>query len=457
MASIVWVILPLSGSFNASVKLARDLKDAGHQVSYLGLPDSEDEVCGNGFEFTPVFERWFPKGFYAEHEKLGLMGLAEALPAIRDMVGRFNAFIEALLADRDTSFAAAVDRLRPDLMLFVNSGETVTIPALLAHAAGIRSAYVYDMLCRGEDLAIPPVTTPLPPGNTLRARGRVFMAWKRVWFARRVVEKACARLGLQVDWPRMVGRLAIKCGYPPGQIDTLTDTAAFRMRLPELVLYPLEFEFPGAGLPGRHHIEASIDLSRRQCEFPWEWLAPGRPLGLCAVGTMVWLGRPALLRFFQTVIDAAAGMPDWQWVVATGNGLDAGDFDGVPPNVVVVNRAPQLALLERAGLMINHGGANTVKECAYFGVPMILFPHVNDTPGVTARAVYHGLGLRGDILRITAPALRDLIGQIDGTCYYRAQARLMSLKFREAEQAGEGLRLVEALLATPAPCLPPRA
>ncbi len=270
------------------------------------------------------------------------------------------------------------------------------------------------------------------------------------------MERYYVRAGLQVDWPAQIGRLAAQCGYPPGQIETLTDTATFRMKLPELVLYPAEFEFPGAALPGRYYVEASIDCRRGECEFPWDRLEAGRPLALCAVGTMAWLGRRELLRFFQTVMDAAAVRPGWQWVIATGNGLDAGDFDSIPSNVIVVNRAPQLALLERASLMINHGGANTVKECIYFGVPMILFPHVNDTLGIAARAVYHGLGLRGDILNTTAGELRGLVGQIDGTSYFRTQAKLMQLKFREAEQAGQGLRLIEAILATPAPSLPPR-
>ena len=73
--------------------------------------------------------------------------------------------------------------------------------------------------------------------------------------------------------------------------------------------------------------------------------------------------------------------------------------------MVPVAFAPQLKLLRLARLAIVHGGFNTVKECVYFGVPMVVVPWTNDQPGNAARVVFHGLGVQLDKDRVTVEAL----------------------------------------------------
>ncbi|MEJ7607272.1 MAG: nucleotide disphospho-sugar-binding domain-containing protein [Bryobacteraceae bacterium] len=164
-----------------------------------------------------------------------------------------------------------------------------------------------------------------------------------------------------------------------------------------------------------------------------------------APGTMQFLKPLEHRKFYQSVIDAASVDAEWQWIIAIGNGVKAEDLHSVPQNVLVVKWAPQLSILERAHIMITHGGANTVKECIWFGVPMILFPMGLDQPGTAARVAFHGFGLVGDIRRISAGKIRSLVQRIATGPRFRSRVELMRERFRSVD-SGIASRIIGSLM-----------
>jgi UDP:flavonoid glycosyltransferase YjiC (YdhE family) len=225
--------------------------------------------------------------------------------------------------------------------------------------------------------------------------------------------------------------------------------ADYRLLLdvPELVLCPREFDFPRAVTRANcHYVEAAIDQQRSDGDFPWQRLDPDRPLIYCSLGSQSHLingGRRAL----QVVIDAIAARQDWQLILTTGTHLNPVDFGEVAANVALVNRAPQLDVLKRASIMITHGGFNTVKECIFYGVPMIVLPLIRDHPAVAARVVHHGLGLRGNINRLSVETVNAMIDEIAGNPSFRTRCDRMRDCFRRREEAGEAVREVLAQLS----------
>lgn len=213
------------------------------------------------------------------------------------------------------------------------------------------------------------------------------------------------------------------------------------------MLCPNFFDFPNSGKPGRYYIGTSIDLNRKEESFHWELLDDKRPLLFCSLGTITWFPRHSYQRFYQAVIDASRTMPEWQWVVKIGDSLSVADFHSIPSNVIVVNRAPQTAILKRAAIMITHGGLTTIRECICSAVPMVVYPLGNDHPGYAARVVFHGLGLRGDFLHVTEEKVRSLVEAIDKDPYYRMQSKIMQMKCKELEEQCLGIKLIEAMLA----------
>src|SRR5690349_6688733 len=62
MATVMFCPFPEFGHLNPTLKLARALKQAGHQICYLGLADFEEYVRSQGFDFIPILESRYPRG-----------------------------------------------------------------------------------------------------------------------------------------------------------------------------------------------------------------------------------------------------------------------------------------------------------------------------------------------------------------------------------------------------------
>jgi len=107
---------------------------------------------------------------------------------------------------------------------------------------------------------------------------------------------------------------------------------------------------------------------------------------------------------------------------------------------------PQLEILERASLMVTHGGFNSVKECIFQGVPMVLLPIFYDQPGNAARAVHHGLGVMGSFADASASKLGDWMDAVMSDPLYKERVQLMSRLFRDWEARSPGVELVERMI-----------
>jgi zeaxanthin glucosyltransferase len=135
-----------------------------------------------------------------------------------------------------------------------------------------------------------------------------------------------------------------------------------------------------------------------EAPFPWTWL-DGTPLVYMSLGSQIY-HQPAA---FHAAIAAVTGRPV-QLVLSVAELLDAPELLGpLPPNVLAVRYAPQLALLARAQAFISHGGANSVMEAIAFGVPLLLSPLCNDQFHQVHFVEAAGIGRTLD-LRAAAPA-----------------------------------------------------
>ena len=228
----------------------------------------------------------------------------------------------------------------------------------------------------------------------------------------------------------------------------IEESAAYEplIDLPELVLCPQEFDFPGAQRKRDcYYVEASIDLDRNQVPFPWEQISKDRPLIYCSFGSQSHL-IPDSNQFFHMLVDAIAARDKWLLVLVIGAILSPDEFEPLPPNVIIVNTAPQLELLKKASIMITHGGFNSIKECILLGVPMIVFPLIRDHPAIAARVVYHGLGIRGKFQGTSIEQIQAFIDQIDQNPAFRIRIEWMAERFREMENSMPSVRIIEQTL-----------
>lgn len=137
-----------------------------------------------------------------------------------------------------------------------------------------------------------------------------------------------------------------------------------------------EFMFIGPSLSGRSY------LSEEKLDFKTE-----QPLVYVSLGT-IFNNDP---QFYHICIDALANKP-YNVLISIGKAMDVKVFSGLPENIRVKSHVNQISVLEKAAVFVSHGGMNSVSESMYYGVPMVLFPAVQEQLINSSRVQQLGAG-----------------------------------------------------------------
>ncbi|MDB4953089.1 MAG: hypothetical protein JWO36_658 [Myxococcales bacterium] len=417
MANILFVTLEETGHLTPTYPLARSLRDRGHAISYLpfaetaeGLAQASSQIEAAGFSAHAIPYEAYGEVFATPRGPLRAFREMQGWRRLRD---RFVSKVGLLV----TQLSAA----RPFDLVIVDS---MMSPAHLVLAAtGFRAAlFSTNLFFKNPG---PWSTPPYIPGTQAwrirRAKANA-LDWWRYRFLRGLAMPLTAKAFRAFDRARR---------------DPFTGFI-------EIVLCPREFEFPLAEPhPHRVYVGPSIDLERpADPDFPWSRLEGG-PIIYAAFGTMTGSYGKSVALVRRALIDAAARRPAWRVL------LVGGDSDDVPPNVVVVPKAPQIEVLSRANVMVTHAGLNSVKECIFFGVPMIAIPQAWDQIGNASRLTFHGLGLASSVSRCTADSLSAMLDEVLANSMYRERVARMKEIFRRAETDELAARAVERALSAP--------
>lgn len=437
MGKLLLAMAQETGHFNATLALAKALRGRGHDVRYLAMPDRAAFLEQQGFETIPIMAAVFPRGSEAASPPAG-GGVRARWAARMRRIDRARAAFDGLV-DRELDEIVAAHR--PDLCLV-----DPLLPALavVTERAGFRTLMLSTTLPLARVRGTAPLCSAVPAGDGWLGRARTDAAWARL-LATQAVLRRLARLGLRFDRELALERAARDRGFPASRIQTASFYAS-RVALPELILCPRELEFDAAEVdPTRHYVGPVIDLARREPEFPWHRIAPGRPLVYATLGSAPhqWPHTP---RFLDAALAAMHARADWQWVLSTGERAHAAVAPRAPSHAIVVPYAPQLQLLARAQVMVTHAGLNSLKEALWFAVPLVALPCMLDQKGNAARIAHHGLGAVDDIARIDGDRL---VARIDGVLAdpaIRGRLAAMQQRFERSERAAEGISIIERSL-----------
>ena len=194
--------------------------------------------------------------------------------------------------------------------------------------------------------------------------------------------------------------------------------------------------------PATQLVGPSAPLGERGDEppFPWERVHDARPLVYVSFGSQIsW--QPEL---FSLIAGAAASLG--VQVVMNAGDLAESDFPAtLPGDVVVVGYAPQLALLQRAAVLVSHGGANSVMEALTHGVPLLLLPICNDQPVQAYFLGKAGVGRSLNHRGLTVPALREALRALLAEGSERVNARRVQVAYRQRDGAARAAELIGGL------------
>jgi UDP:flavonoid glycosyltransferase YjiC (YdhE family) len=113
-----------------------------------------------------------------------------------------------------------------------------------------------------------------------------------------------------------------------------------------------------------------------------------RPLVYVTLGTVMNGNIP----LFRLIADALADQP-FDVLIALGNGIPREALGEVAGNIRVAGFLPQARILERADVVVNHGGYGTVSAALGAGLPLFLLPMGADQPYNTERCITAGAAL----------------------------------------------------------------
>ena len=106
-----------------------------------------------------------------------------------------------------------------------------------------------------------------------------------------------------------------------------------------------------------------------------------------------------------------------------------------------------MELLKRASVFVTHGGANSIMEGLYFGMPMLVIPVDFDQPVNGYYVQKSGAGLSIDADRLTVESCRAaLADMIRSENTYRDAARRVQADYRSHDGAKATAEEIDAVL-----------
>jgi len=405
------------GHLYPTLTLARELQRRGHGAVFFVDPAMEAEVADIGVEVCALSKELLPAGRTSQwHRDLAGLTGTEATCFTMRMLAEFSRDIiadgERILLESHVD-ALVLDALWHNLDIVATH---LGIPyvhincALHGDMTGVTPFFSYDW--------------PYESGPRAFDRNVHGLRQLDLCFApmRDCLQDYAEKVHLPID---------------------LRSPDALHSKLAQITQTPRDFDFPGDHWPAHFHYTGPWHdpASRPAIDFPWERLT-GEPLIYASMGTLM-NGSPSV---FQTLI-AAAEAPGRQLVVSTGTSLSPADLVPTSDSTILVSKAPQLELLDRASLCITHAGLNTVLESLSRGVPMVCVPVALDQPGVAARVARTETGVFLPVGDLTRERLRAAIDAVMGTSLYRVNAGRFKTLIGQADGTALAAGIIEQALS----------
>ena len=409
MAKVVFLMDTEEGHIIPSFGLANSLKKNGHQVVYFSIVDNREVVLEQGFDFYPILEEIYFKGY--KKKLKDIVRLKGTGDGIKDLEKEYVDHIGHLI---NGSYDELLREVAADLYVM----------STFLHSDTLILHYKYHIT--------PVIFTPFlrEPGRTPASECLDYFNNVPPEEIMKVMDAFSEELGDLTSLHQLVKPMDSFC---------------------EIVVCPRELDISQDALRENvHYIGPSIrneDFAANASVF--DGISPDKKIIFASLGSQASkYGETGFLFFTKLVrIMKAEELRDCHLILALGNDYLIENLEEAPKNVTICKWAPQISVLKRASLAIIHGGLGSIKECIYFGVPMILFPMGYDQPLNAKRVAYHGLGLRGDIGEISEAGLKRYVLHVKDDSGIRANIDRMQRIFVEMEQANPGLAIIEGILS----------
>ncbi len=411
-----------SGHLNTFIPLARELLIRGHEVTVITSLDAQKKTIAAGLEFQPIGEDIFPPG--SLKERFTELGKLSGLAALKYTIELFKDIATSVLRD-------APEVIKENGIEALLVDQTSSEGGTVAEFVGIPFITICSAVVLNRDPDIPPFSTTWKYNPTWSGRLRNNLGYQ---ILTRIVK------------PRydVLKSYRQKWNLPlDSSVNNLYSTLA------QVSHQPAELEYPRKILPKCFHFTGPYHYSakREPVAFPWEKLT-GQPLIYASMGTL----QNRLIDVFEKIASACEEL-DAQLVMTLGGSATPESLPKLPGNPLVVSYAPQLEILQKATLVITHGGMNTVLESLTNGVPMVAIPVANDQPGIAARIAWTGAGEVVPLKKLSVEKLQKAVKQVLIEDSYKKNALRLQEGIKQAGGVKKAVDIIEQAVSTGEPVL----
>lgn len=437
MSVILIFMLPETGHIHSTFKLCKQLINNGHRVIHVGIPDMEPLVKAQNIEFYKIGEEFFPAGFLKKmNEKILESSLIGQLKILKNYIKTARKLFQDLYLNE---FKKILNKFNPDLII---TDALLPFAGIIASSSGIKVLSLSITLPVEFTLKSPPISSYCIPLNGFKRKTCIVFKW----FVKILEILFWEFIGILVGvdlWKEI--RYQVKLWkFPRNKVKYIATFLPY-IKLEELVLSPLDFEFDFVKYKMKHYIGSYIYIERKEGEFDFIKKEKTDFVIYCAFGTQAFR-VPKVKETIQNIINIVSRHENWELVIATGLHGEKYKFNPKKDNIHIYNYVPQIKMLKHADLFITHGGFNSIKESIIKKVPMLVIPLTRDQPGNASRVVFHKIGLACKLNKASEKRLEKLIIEVKKNKEIKSNLDRMAEKFIKIENKKLGLELIERIL-----------
>jgi zeaxanthin glucosyltransferase len=402
---------PVPGHIHPFGALGRELISRGHRVTLLQMADVEARARAEGLEFAPLGHTDHPPG---------------SLPASLQQLGRLKGFaalrftIQAIAKTTSMICRDAPEAIRETGIDMLLVDQTEPAGGSVAEYMNLPFVTVCNALALNRESFVPPPFTNWRQGER---------PWHRLrnWLGYTASDRMLAPVSKVVADYRRTWKLPAHSG-PEDSFSALA----------QISQQPPAFDYPRHHLPPTFHYVGPLrGKALRDVPFPWEKL-DGRPLIYASLGTL----QQSKTEIFQCFAEACSGL-DVQLVITHCSSMDQRTILALAGDPVVVDYAPQEAVLSHAAMTLTHAGLNTVLDSLAHGVPMVAVPITYEQPATAERLRWSGAGAVMPLKGLKAQKLRDQVKAVLNDPDYAMNARRIA---ESITNAGGVIRAADIIL-----------
>ena len=421
MAKFAFIVDFEEGHLFPTFGLSESLKKRGHEVHYIGIADNEKFVKDQGFEYHSVLLKDFPPGS------------REIYKGYQKNLGGYSRFFMYNLVGRELT--AILQKIKPEGVI-INT--FLSFEALLIHYKYNINPVIFTPYL---DAKSPPFVEAM---NSIRSLGRpkmnkIFKAYKKynkklVYFFK--------QLPLKYKIKFTISNL-INYRISDEEFNSFVAPVNEWM---EIISCPKDFDFPDVKRNSTvHYIGPCIrnkDLDENLFKLEKD---NNKEIIFVCLGSQTARIYKTCETFFLKIFELMAlpEMKNIHVILSMGSKFETEKFGKIPENVSLYEWIPQIEALKISSAAIIHGGLGSVKECIYYGVPMIVLPDKYDQPANAQRIESHGLGVQGNLENISVDNLKSLVNRILNDSVIKENVTRMQNIFRNKEEQQEGALLIE--------------